>query len=126
MEKIVLDFSKCRYLGEIHNVLKEGFDFPDYYGENWDALRDCLADYCEGPLQVQIKGLLSLPKEFDDCMRIMLRIFKDVHKDTPNVEFGSIVTDIPKLPAERRGAWMKQRKRNEKNSIRFQQMQIYK
>ena len=35
---IVLDFTGCKYLGEIHLILKTKFGLPDYYGENWDAL----------------------------------------------------------------------------------------
>ena len=37
---IVLDFTGCRYLGVVHQILKEKFGFPDYYGENWSALWD--------------------------------------------------------------------------------------
>ncbi len=29
---------------EMHKQLKTELDFPDYYGENWDALNDCLSD----------------------------------------------------------------------------------
>ena len=29
---IILDFSKCKYLGEIHLMLKEKFGLPEYYG----------------------------------------------------------------------------------------------
>lgn len=39
---IILNFEKCRYLGEIHSELKTKFGLPEYYGENWDALWDCL------------------------------------------------------------------------------------
>ena len=28
--------------------LKEALRFPDYFGYNWDALNDCLADVAEG------------------------------------------------------------------------------
>jgi RNAse (barnase) inhibitor barstar len=28
--------------------LKEALRFPDYFGDNWDALNDCLADVAEG------------------------------------------------------------------------------
>lgn len=43
---IILDFTGCRYLGEIHRILKKKFGLPEYYGENWDALWDCLEYLC--------------------------------------------------------------------------------
>ena len=39
---IVLDFSLCNNKYRIHNLLKDKFGFPDYYGENWDAFWDCI------------------------------------------------------------------------------------
>ena len=39
---IILDFSQCKYFGEIHKIIKEKLGFPDYYGENLDALWDCM------------------------------------------------------------------------------------
>jgi RNAse (barnase) inhibitor barstar len=30
---------------EAHNVLKAAFEFPDYYGRNWDAFNDCFGDF---------------------------------------------------------------------------------
>ena len=38
---IVLDFSQCRYFLQVHELLKEKFGLPEYYGKNWDALWDC-------------------------------------------------------------------------------------
>lgn len=37
---VILDLTDCRYLGELHRRIKVAFDFPDYYGENWDAFYD--------------------------------------------------------------------------------------
>lgn len=87
MEYITLDFTGYRYLGEIHKELKEKFKFPDYYGENLDALWDCMRCYCDYDLYVYIKGLSSLPKEFEDYMRKILEVFDDVHDETPNITF---------------------------------------
>lgn len=39
---VVLDLSDCKYLSELHQRIKVAFDFPDYYGENWDAFYDLL------------------------------------------------------------------------------------
>ena len=37
---IHLDLTGCKYLGEIHQRIKETFGFPEYYGENWHTFRD--------------------------------------------------------------------------------------
>lgn len=86
---IVLDFSHIRYLGEVHRELKEKFGFPDYYGENWPALWDCMRDmfYEAGEWNVRIRGYDRMPKELREGCRVMLEIFDEVHKDTPNVHF---------------------------------------
>ena len=47
-EKVVtLDLTGCRSLGEIHQRIKKAFDFPDFYGENWDAFWDLIQTECD-------------------------------------------------------------------------------
>ncbi len=41
-----LDLSGCRYLGELHHRIKNALDFPEYYGENWDAFWDVMRFDC--------------------------------------------------------------------------------
>ncbi len=62
MKIIELDLTDCKYLGEIHKRIKEAFDFPDWYGENWSAFWDLLRSDCDAD-KVVIKGEKTLPKE---------------------------------------------------------------
>lgn len=39
---IILDFHRCPVFGGSSSDLKQKFGLPEYYGENWDALWDCL------------------------------------------------------------------------------------
>ena len=86
---IILDFSGIHYLGEMHLLLKEKFGLPEYYGENWDALWDCLDGlfYKRGDFRVEIYGSSMMDENLMDEFRLMLEVFEDVHKSTPNVTF---------------------------------------
>ena len=44
MERFILDGKELVNIQKTHLVLKELFDFPDYYGKNLDAFWDCITD----------------------------------------------------------------------------------
>ena len=77
---IILDFKGCKYLGEIHKVLKEKFGFHDYYGENWDALWDLMCDVFsdDKEYRVELCGFNSLNTELRKECEKMLKIFDRV------------------------------------------------
>ena len=86
-EIIEIDFSDCKYLGEIHKALKQQLDFPDYYGENLSALWDCLRYYSFENIKIVVKGISELPSELQEYMNSILEVFEDVHTENPAIIF---------------------------------------
>lgn len=51
MEEIIIDCSSIRSKEDLHNLFRENLCFPDWYGNNLDALYDCLTD-CTGTVRL--------------------------------------------------------------------------
>ncbi len=81
MTNLKLDFSKVKYFNDIHKIIQNTFNFPDFYGENLDALWDCMRDYCEYDLHVVVVGIEHLPDEWKEYMIKIFDIFNDVHDE---------------------------------------------
>lgn len=58
-ETILFDCSGWGQTKNIHKALKKQLHFPDYYGENINALNDCLSD-----LQINDNGLVIVFEKF--------------------------------------------------------------
>ena len=77
-EKIVtLDLTSCKYLGEIHQRIKKAFDFPDFYGENWDAFWDLLRSECDAD-KVVIMGEETVSNELVPSVRMINEILHEL------------------------------------------------
>ena len=46
MQQIELNFQKILTKSDLMIWFKNNFKFPDYFGQNWDAVIDCLGDFC--------------------------------------------------------------------------------
>lgn len=44
LREAVITSDQCLYREMLHDYLKEALGFPDYYGKNFSALADCLAE----------------------------------------------------------------------------------
>lgn len=74
-EKLIVDFTECKYYTEMHKRIKEGLKFPDYYGENLDALWDLISEPRDA--FITIKGIHDLPKSFDEFVEKLLKTFEE-------------------------------------------------
>jgi RNAse (barnase) inhibitor barstar len=59
--KVGIDVSQIRTKEELHELLFEKLNFPEYYGGNWDAFNECIRDPDVAlPAQVRVRGMGSL------------------------------------------------------------------
>lgn len=72
----VLDGSTLGGKRDLLAGIGRALDFPDYYGDNWDALEECLSDlsWREGPVWLRIHHADAIPAEH---LAILLDIFTE-------------------------------------------------
>lgn len=59
----IIDISTSNWTPDnFHEKVKISFDFPDYYGENMTALKDCLGDL----YNQKFRGLIIVLRDFDE------------------------------------------------------------
>ncbi|MBQ3178485.1 MAG: barstar family protein [Clostridia bacterium] len=77
-KNVVLDFRDVQYYPEIHRIIKKALDFPEWYGENWDALWDCLTDIMdEDALTIEILGMDTIRRKFPPVEDMLISIFRE-------------------------------------------------
>lgn len=85
MNYIILDFNGIKSLWTLHEYFKEVFNLPDYYGNNMDALWDCLDCSFEFPTTIVLKNIEKIPSGMSEATEIMLELFEDLQRDNEKV-----------------------------------------
>ena len=76
-EQYIIDFSNVKYYLDMHHAIQKALDFPDYYGQNWDAFWDCLTDMVGRPVYIEIIGLDVIKQKFQGEEKILLETLKE-------------------------------------------------
>jgi RNAse (barnase) inhibitor barstar len=79
-----LDLSRVATPDELQHVLYEAFDFPGYYGHNWNAFWDCIS---EGrmPRRLQVVGWQNVLDRLPDDARVMQECLSDLNALHPDI-----------------------------------------
>ena len=81
MRKLTLLCESLGSLHELHTVMSELLSFPDYYGENFDAMFDCLTDICE-PTRLEVRDLKK--SGLGAAARVFRQVLLDADESNPN------------------------------------------
>lgn len=74
--EIILDFNNIHNKTELHTYLKKELQLPEYYGNNLDALHDCLSEKGEH-LSITIVHFGALKQALGDYADVLLQVFAD-------------------------------------------------
>ena len=85
---VTLDLTGCQSLGEIHQRIKKTFDFPDFYGQNWDAFWDLLRTECDAN-KIEVLGEDTVSKELEPSIEMINEILQELKED--RAEYGEVV-----------------------------------
>ena len=70
-ETIEVDLSNCKNDKEIFDVFKVAFQFPEWFGENWNAFDDCMSNLCfdvKETLIIKVYGLQTISEKSVKCI----------------------------------------------------------
>ena len=81
MNLFILDFSEIKTVLGLHQYLKKVFDLPDYYGNNMDALWDCLSCCYNESTTIELRNLDVLRKRLEHTAQTMVEVFQDLHDE---------------------------------------------
>lgn len=85
MKEIVLDGLRMQGKDAAHAYIKRTLDFPDYYGENLDALYDCLMDIGQETC-ILLAHTDTLETALGTYGIKLLQTFADAAADNPSLE----------------------------------------
>ena len=96
-EKYILDFTNVKTWIDIHAIIEKEFDFPDYYGANWDAFWDCIRYMLPFNKKIYIK-IISLDviqqKKFGNDAELFVEILKEYKHSYNNKYVNDIIIEF--------------------------------
>ena len=80
MKTIILDGREMTGKEEFHRIVAREFCFPDWYGNNLDALFDCLMEVCEDT-QITFRCLGDMQASLGSYTQDILSTFFDAQEE---------------------------------------------
>lgn len=86
MEVIILDGKEFDSIERIHSILKQKLHLPDYYGENLNALWDCLTGWINLPIKIHWINFECSKKFVGNFADELLKTFREAEDELDGFE----------------------------------------
>lgn len=84
MTEIMITADEATTRAEFHSVIAQKLSFPDYYGENLDALHDCLTDICS-ETTIHIVGFERMRDNLGNFAKSLSRVLTASADENPKL-----------------------------------------
>lgn len=84
MTTVYLRGGEITDMGDVHRAFAQALNLPAWYGENLDALYDCLTTPGQD-LTVVLCGRAALSQALGRRFRTLLRVFSDAAEENPRL-----------------------------------------
>ncbi|AWM45529.1 barstar family protein [Bacillus velezensis] len=78
---VIIDGKDVTSIEALHRILEDQLDFLDFYGENLNALWDCLTGWIEYPLTLVWKNFEISQKELGSDADDVLELFQEAQAE---------------------------------------------
>ncbi|HDK7166202.1 TPA: barstar family protein [Clostridium botulinum] len=78
---IIIDGSKINDKNQFHEYIKEIMELPEYYGENLDALWDCITGWITLPVKIEWTNYAVSKERLGDYVDKILETFKEAEEE---------------------------------------------
>ncbi|GIP24350.1 barstar family protein [Paenibacillus sp. J22TS3] len=86
MHSITLDGRQLHTREDLHAALREALDLPSHYGNNLDALWDCLTGWVEMPVTIRWVHYEESEKKLGEYSQLVLQLFKEAEEEIPGFQ----------------------------------------
>ncbi|MMZ57835.1 Barstar [compost metagenome] len=80
MDFVILNGKEIYTVEDLHAVLKAKLHFPDYYGENLDALWDCLSEWTS-PLKIEWRNFRESEAKLGTYASDVKQLFNELEEE---------------------------------------------
>lgn len=85
-KEVTIDMKGVSNKDELQFLLKRKLDFPDFYGENWDAFWDTITGLVELPEKIIFENWLDLENLLPFEAKSLKDLLQDFDKEYPTMK----------------------------------------
>jgi RNAse (barnase) inhibitor barstar len=92
----VLDFSRCNYYTEFHDVIRRELELPEWYGCNYDAFWDSLTGimYVPANISVVYKPITQKERQFLPMVEKIVEILREAEEEYHEIVVKSVEIEL--------------------------------